>query len=394
MATDLPNLMHIRAFVRVADLGSVSRACHTLFRAQSVVTRAISDLEQRLGAVLFERRANGMLLTDAGKQVLPRAREALAELASIAAAGSEPLYLLNTRRLEVFVRLCASRHMQTVASHFGLTQPAVSAALKVLENGVGEPLFERSVRGLLPTRAAQERVYPVRRALNALRHMDAELAALHGQVQGAVTIGALPLGRTRILPQAITGLLAEHPQVRIATHESPFEWLASELRAGDVDFILGALRPSDYASDLHNEPLLTEEMVVLGQRGHPLLEQGVSHHDLAHARWILPRAATPARQLLDGYFTELGLEPPVPVVETGDLALIRGLLLQSGMLAAVSAHQLEYEIANGTLQRLPLQLRHTTRAIGLIYRANALHSPAALALMEQVRVAVGGGGQV
>lgn len=388
MALELPNLMHIRAFVRVADLGSVSRASDTLFRAQSVVTRAVGDLERRLGAVLFERRANGMLLTPAGHQVLPRAREALAELASTARENTEPLYLLNTRRLEVFVRLCAARHMHTVAADIGLTQPAISAALKVLENGVGQPLFERRARGLLPTRAAQDMLYPVRRALNALRHMDAELAVLQGHVQGLVTIGALPLGRTRILPHAINALLAEHPRVRIATLESPFEGLASELRAGDVDFILGALRPSDVAPDLHNEPLLSEEMVVLGQSGHPLLAQGISTHDLTQARWILPRAATPARQLLDGFFRERGLEPPVPVVETGDLALIRGLLLQSDMLAVVSAHQLEYEIANGTLQRLPVRLTHTDRAIGLIYRAGALHSPAALTLMEQVRKAV------
>lgn len=387
---DVPNLMQIRAFVRVAELGSISRACETLYRAQSVVTRAVADLEQRLGAVLFERRANGMLLTEYGKRVLPRARAALAELARVPVllgdtAAAEPLYLLNARRLEVFVRLCASRHMQTVASHFGLTQPAVSSALKVLESGSGQVLFERTPRGLLPTRIATDILVPIRRALNELRHIDADLAALRGSLEGVVTIGALPLCRTRILPQAIAALLQAHPQVRIATHESPFEWLASELRAGDLDFILGALRPSEYASDLHGEALLNEEMVVLAQRGHPLLDQGISPTDLANARWILPRAATPARQLLEGFFEAMGLEPPVPVVETGDLALIRGLLLNSDMLTAVSAHQLEYEIANGSLQRLPLQLRHTTRAIGLIHRANALHSPAAQALMEEIR---------
>lgn len=37
---ELPNLMQVRAFIRVAELGSVSRATEVLFRAQSVVTRA------------------------------------------------------------------------------------------------------------------------------------------------------------------------------------------------------------------------------------------------------------------------------------------------------------------------------------------------------------------
>lgn len=53
----------------------------------------------------------------------------------------------------------------------------------------------------------------------------------------------------------------------MVTNESPFDLLATELRVGDVDFVLGALRPHDYASDLVGEPLINEEMVVLARRG-------------------------------------------------------------------------------------------------------------------------------
>ncbi|TWI52602.1 LysR family transcriptional regulator of gallate degradation [Pseudomonas duriflava] len=392
VAAELPSLMQIRAFVRVAEQGSVSKASEVLYRAQSVVTRSIRDLEKRLSIPLFERHANGMRLTDYGTRILPRARRALVELEAVprllnhgAGPVSEPLYLMHTRRLEVFVKLCETHHMQTVAAAFGLTQPAVSAALKVLEGGCGQHLFERTPRGLQPTLASRDILLAIRRALNELRHIDADIAALQGSLQGMVTVGALPLGRSRILPEAILRLTSAHPGVRVATNESPFDLLATELRAGDIDFVLGALRSSDYASDLQGEPLLTEEMVILVRRGHPLLDAGISLNDLSHARWILPRAGSPSRKQLETYFAELGIEVPQPVVETGDLAIIRGLLLRSDLLAAVSAHQLEYEIMSGELQRLPLQLRHTSRAIGLIYRAGGLHSPAARALMEKVR---------
>ena len=392
MNHDLPNLMQMRAFVRVADEGSVSRASAILYRAQSVVTRAIADLEKRLAVPLFERHANGMRLTDPGARVLPRARRVLAELESVplllgrdASQTSEPLYLYQTRRLQFFIKLCETHHMQTVANLFGLSQPAVSAALKVLEDGCGRRLFERTPRGLQPTRASLEILFPVRRALNELRRIDADLAALYGALHGAIHVGALPLGRTRILPEAIVRLTASHPGVQVVTNESPFDLLATELRSGDLDFVLGALRPSDYASDLHGEQLLVEDMVVLARRDHALAAHPLSAQDLAQARWVLPRASTPARAKLDASFAELGIAPPKPVVETGDLALIRGLLLQSDMLAAVSAHQLEHEIDSGELQPLPLPLRHTTRPIGLIYRAGGLHSPPAAALMEQIR---------
>lgn len=394
-ASELPNLMQIRTFIRVADHGSVSRASEVLLRAQSVVTRSIHDLEARLGVQLFQRHANGMLLTVYGKCILPRARRILAELAVIPAIVGQPpvtvheqLYLLYSRRLEIFVKLCETQHMQTVANSFGLSQPAISSALKVLENGTGKTLFERTAKGLRPTQTSQDILYPIRRALNELRHIDADIAALKGTLQGTVRVGALPLGRTRILPEAIVKLVSDHPEVRVATNESPFNLLALELRAGDVDFVFGALRSSDYASDLHGEKLLTEEMVILVRSEHPLTKKTVTPGDLRSAQWILPRANTPARLIMDAHFEKLGDPPPQPVVETGDLAIIRGLLLRSDMLAVVSEHQLEHEISSGVLQRLPLQLQDTNRAIGLIYRTGGLHSPAAEALIEYIRAAV------
>ena len=386
---DIPHLMQVRAFIRIADEGSVSRASEVLLRAQSVVTRAIRDLEQSLAVPLFERHASGMLLTPYGKAILPRARRVMAELESIPAllghAPHEPLYLLNTRRLQIFVKLCETQHMQTVARSFQLTQPAISAALKMLEDGAGKSLFERTARGLRPTRASTDILFPVRRALNDLRHIRADVALIKGSLQGLVTVGALPLGRTRILPQAFVRLLADHPGIRIATNESPFNLLALELRAGDVDFVFGALRAQDYASDLYGEKLITEEMVILAGPGHPWLNRQITLDDLSTARLVLPRADTPARLLLEAHFSRLGRAAPEPVVETGDMAIIRGLLMRSDMLAIVSEHQLEYEIASGELRRLDLQLQDTQRSLGLIYRTNGLHSPAAQALIRKIR---------
>ena len=391
-SNELPSLMHVRAFVRVADYGSVSKASEALFRAQSVVTRSISELETRLGVLLFERHANGMRLTDYGTRLLPRARRVLAELDSVPhllngtdKARTEPLYLFQARRLQVFVKLCETHHMQTVASLLGLSQPAISSTLKVLESGCGHTLFERTPRGLLPTRASLDILFPVRRALNELRHIDTDISALQGTLQGVVQVGALPLGRTRILPEAIVRLMREHPAIQVITNESPFDLLATELRAGDVDFIFGALRSTAYASDLSGEALLTEEMVVLARRGHPLYSKSTVQAELADAQWVLPRAGSPARHMLDDCFTAFGIAPPRPMVESGDMAIIRGLLLRSDMLAAVSAHQLEAEIASGELCILPLELRHTSRAIGLTSRTASLHSPVAKALMDVIR---------
>jgi len=399
---DLINLMQIRAFSQVVAQGSVSRAADELFRTQSAITRSIRDLELTLAVPLFERHAGGMMLTDFGKCVLPRAHRAIAELHQIpqllakllgksspSRLDTEPLYLFNVRRLQIFVMLCQAHHMQTVATLLGLSQPAISAALKVLENGAGVALLERTPHGMMPSLAGQEIEANVRRALNELRHIPADIAARRGVLEGTVRVGALPLGRTRLLPQAIVALTSRYPGVKVVTNESAFGALASEMRAGDIDFIFGALRGSDYAADVTSETLFAEDMVILARYDHPLAQRKVENQDLRSARWVLPRSATPARRLLNNCFLAMGIPAPDPVVETGDLALLRGLLLNSDMLAAVSAHQLEYEMASGQLVPLSVTLPDTGRAIGLTFRAGCLHSPAAEALIGYLREVAG-----
>ncbi len=397
MTAELPNLMQVRAFVGVAESGSASRAALPLFRAQSAVTRAVAELERRLGAALFERRASGMRLTPEGQALLPRAHRVMGELANaarITGRTAEPMHLFQSRRLSLFVALCQTHHMQTVASLFGLSQPAVSAAIKMLEDGCGKPLFERTPRGLLPTALGREVVFPIRRALAELQRLDDDLAAYRQHLQGVVRVGALPLGRTRILPAAVVRLLRDHPAVQVTTVESPFEALATELRAGGVDFILGALRPPDYSSDLHREVLFEEAMVVVGRSAHPLRQSGCAPlmaRDLADARWVLPRAGSPARRVLQRLFVANGLPAPVPQVETGDMAMIHGLLMQSDMLAVVSAHQLSFVLAREELAILPWPLPGSEREIGLTMRAGGLHAPASVALMAAIRAVVAEG---
>ncbi|WP_277182842.1 LysR family transcriptional regulator [Caballeronia sp. BR00000012568055] len=399
---DLLNLAYLRAFRLVAQTGSATRAAAALFRAQSAVTRSLQELEADVGETLLERRPSGMLPTPAGRAVLLRCERIFTELEELAqwcaarqsrrrAPGGAPLpaFLLNTRRLQLFSALARHRHMPSAAQTLGLSQPAVSSAIRIMETGAGMPLFHRSPRGLLLTSEGETFLLHVRRALNELRHIPDDLAALRGTIQGDVTVGALPLGRTLILPGAIARAAAQYPGVRIATDESAYETLVAGLRAGDIDFVLGALRPNDASSGLTNERLMSEEMVVLARNDHPLaMRKDLTLRELSAAQWVLPRSHAPARGIFESQFKRVKLKPPMPTVETADLAVIRGLLMHTDMLAAVSAQQLHYECESGQLKVLDITMQNTRRDIGLTLRAGGTPSPAARVLIDAIRLTV------
>lgn len=393
------SLRHLHVLCAVADAGSIAHAAEGLFRVSSAVARSVAELEAALAVPLFERHSRGMTPTPRGEIVLTRAwrierqfdearQQLIARGGVRSSADVHSLFatIMNGRRLAVISRLAESRSMASVAREFSISQPAVSAAVKDLETRLGTSLFVRSAHGLVPTPPGEILVFHFKRVLAELRHIVADLSAGEGSLQGSVHVGALPLGRTHILPVAIASLLKMHPKLHIATVESPYEALAGSLRSGDIDFILGALRGPAEAKELEQEALFDDRISIIARTDHPLTRvRRIDFQTLREATWVLSRQGSPSRELLEAFFSDARQAPPVPGVETGDLAVLRGLLLESDMLTAISAHQLRYEIRDGTLSVLPFPLERTRRQIGITQRLGAFPSPGTKALMGEIR---------
>ncbi|MFX5541175.1 LysR family transcriptional regulator [Acinetobacter baumannii] len=392
------NLMQLKFFLVVAEFQNISKAAEHLFRTQSAITRAISDLEKQLQIELFERHHNGVILTDIGSSLLIQVKNAIEELRQIplivqkyknldseqSQPINEPFFLYNTRRLEIFSTLYLTKGMKNTASLLNITQPAVSSAIKLLEESLNIELFIRTPNGIRATEVCELLQQNIKRCLNIINDLPNQIANFIGNMQGTVRIGALPLIRTFLLPKAIAALANQYPRIRFLTFESAYESLVAQLRSGDIDFIVGAIRPQEQSSDLYSQILFDENMFMVVRNKHPLLRKKIQLPDLLDQQWILPRTNSPARILLENNFKSLNLIPPEPTVETGDLALSRGLLLESNMIAVVSEQQMKYELDQGLIKKLPFDLPQTTRQIGLIFRKNSIQSSVTKALIQSL----------
>lgn len=70
---------NLKAFITVANCGSFSEAADRLYLTQSAISKRIAQLEQQIGKKLFDRIARQVSLTEAGNELLPRARRILQE---------------------------------------------------------------------------------------------------------------------------------------------------------------------------------------------------------------------------------------------------------------------------------------------------------------------------
>ena len=75
MLKSAPDWTHLRAFLTTADSGSLSAAARTLGLTQPTLSRQVAALEEQLGVMLFERVGRRLDLTDAGRELLPHARD-------------------------------------------------------------------------------------------------------------------------------------------------------------------------------------------------------------------------------------------------------------------------------------------------------------------------------
>jgi DNA-binding transcriptional LysR family regulator len=147
----------IAAFVAVAEQESFTAAARRLNRSPTAVTRAVADLEARLGVRLLNRTTRAVSLTDAGARFLGGARRVLADLMEIeqaaAGQGSAPRGELAITAPILFGRL----HVLPIVNDYLKTFPDVTARLSLLDRSVDlvEERLDVAIRiGPLPDSSA------------------------------------------------------------------------------------------------------------------------------------------------------------------------------------------------------------------------------------------------
>ena len=147
----------IAVFVEIAGQGSFTAAARRLNRSPAAVTRAVADLEARLGVRLLNRTTRAVSLTDAGERFLGGARRVLADLTEIeqaaAGQGSAPRGELAVTAPILFGRL----HVLPIVTEFMGVFPNVTARLMLLDRPVDliEERLDAAIRiGPLPDSSA------------------------------------------------------------------------------------------------------------------------------------------------------------------------------------------------------------------------------------------------
>ena len=226
------------------------------------------------------------------------------------------LRLVDTTILLVFLGAMRHRQATAVAREMGLTQPAVSHALKRLRNLYDDPLFLRRAHGLEPTALANELEPKVRRivrliseTLEGAQEFDPSSAATD------LRIGAFDYELTGIIPRLVAKLRKVSPGINIHAFSLHNDEALEALTQGQIDLSIGYFDfPSRSENQFVAEELFSEDYVLAGREGHSLFNGQLTLERVAAANHLLISPYGPIRNLVDQALQLQGLKRNIQTI--------------------------------------------------------------------------------
>lgn len=246
--------------------------------------------------------------------------------------------MLDVRRLRLLVELSQRGTLAAVAEALSYSPSSVSQQLSQLEKEAGVPLLVQVGRRVQLTPQAELLVGHAQAVLERLEEAEADVARSLTTVSGTVRIAVFQSAAHAVMPQALTLLAAEHPDLRVEVTEREPELALFDVAARDFDLVIAEQYPG-YTRPLHPEldrvPLARDAIRLALPPVAPFGGRGAAQRrteaPLAAASdrpWVLEPEGTASREWAEQLCRQAGFEPDVRF-ETADLmAHIR--LIRSG----------------------------------------------------------------
>lgn len=190
------------------------------------------------------------------------------------------------RQLQYLVAVADHLHFRRAAEACNVSQPALSAQIQQLEEGLGAQLVERSQRKVILTPIGRDVVERARRILAQVDELQETVRERVPPLSGTLRLGVIPTVGPYVLPALLPRVRALFPKVELYLREDKTAELVAQLRDGRVDVALLALPV--VGDDLQSMLLFEDPFVLAMPEGHELArQQKVRETDLVGCQLLL-----------------------------------------------------------------------------------------------------------
>jgi len=174
---------------------------------------------------------------------------------------------IDLNLLPVFEALMQERNVTRTASRLGLSQPAVSSALRRLREQIGDPLLIRTRTGMRPTPRAEQIFASVSQAFDVIQNsVQTGAAFAPAEARRSFNVMMSDIGEIVYLPRLIRKLQFDAPSIRLSVRRLARPRVHDELASGTIDLAIGWMEPD---AALLRQDLFDETFVGIVRPDHP-----------------------------------------------------------------------------------------------------------------------------
>lgn len=215
---------------------------------------------------------------------------------------------VDLRLLDTLEAIHRAGSITAAAQDLGLSQPAVSHALRKLRSTFKDQLFVRTATGVTPTPLAEQLAASARR-IQSLVHAELSISVHFdpAQLQRVIYLCMTDAGEMVMLPQLLRRLRTEAPRVQVRTLTLTPNAMSEALGNGVADVAIGPF-PELARSQLRRLPLYRRGFLCLAGRDQPALTQrGMTLETYLDQPHLAVRSSGRTEEVFDGFLAENGL---------------------------------------------------------------------------------------
>lgn len=271
------------------------------------------------------------------------------------------------------------------AELLGLSQPAVSRTLSMLEKRLGEPLFLKGRRPLRPTPLARALADHGQAMLTASRKASELVENFRQGRSGVVRVGGTPFFTDSLISTMIAEFQNRNPDIRVEQSYGYIPELKAALHADRIDLAVCPIDILDEGSGLVFQEVLPGRNVVACRTTHPLLtKRRFKTKEVLDYPWIAPPPGSPLRADMQSVMLSLGATEIKIRYSGGSLTSAMNYMKATDALT-ILPHSVVFAFRReNAITALPVDVPHPERALGLLRPAEAPRVPAVDAFARHI----------
>ena len=257
------------------------------------------------------------------------------------------------------------------AEVLGLTQPAISRNIRILEERLGSPVLIRTRGDIRPTDIGQKLADhgKVLRAQSLI--VDSFADEVAGGAIGEIRIGAPPLIAEYSLPRPLIAFSNERPGIVFRVESGLIRELLEMLTMGRLDIVIGPIGAIDRSSGYAYQHILRHRIRLYSRRDHPISMVPISAEKLAAARWAVLRQDSLIRNQMEAVLGSMGVRQITVGFECKTEGMVLNLVESSDMLTMLPGRNRADWLLERNIDELPLEHDQLELPIGIVHREAA-----------------------